>query len=194
MYQRLNSSSCLRRKDLTNLKKFSTFVQQSSCRCTTTSTILPQSLASEFEAIPTTADGNCFYNAISLLVSTTEELMLGLRALLAYHIDINAEFIGQVSKTFGVFNATKAEIMRIGRFAEFEEVLLMSYILKRPINIYTGDDNSMRFAPSASENELHLYLNLHAQHYTALVPLHLQSPSLPRTVQYLPHINAFIGI
>ncbi|GBM69554.1 hypothetical protein AVEN_219188-1 [Araneus ventricosus] len=159
LYQRLTNSASLRRKDVTNFKKFATFVRQSSYRGKTTSTLLSQSLASEFEAIPTTGDGNCFYNAISLLVSATEEHMLGLRALLAYYIDINVEFIKHVSETFGSIDATKEKILRIGRFAESEEVLPMSYVLKRTINIYTGDDNSMRFAPCTGANELHLYID-----------------------------------
>ncbi|GBN02721.1 hypothetical protein AVEN_206630-1 [Araneus ventricosus] len=86
--------------------------------------------------------------------------MLGLRALLAYYIDINAEFIKQVSETFGSIDATKEKKLRIGRFAEFEEVLLMSYVLKRTINIYTGDDKTMRLAPCTGANELHLHIDL----------------------------------
>ena len=99
---------------------------------------LPTSISKHFWQIPTTADGNCFYYAISRYLCGEEVLCNGLRALVAHHIHINEDFLEQLPLALGL-NTSVESVLPDRNYSEILEVLIMSYLLKRPLNIYTGD-------------------------------------------------------
>lgn len=144
---------------------------------------LPFQLKSNFYGIPTTGDGSCLYHSISLLLTGTEKSTPALRAIEAVHIIINDEFINYLTAIVGQSLAIE-ETLDMRHYGEIGDVIILANILKREIHVHSfvGEQEvgSMRIPPLSTQiNEtLHLFLDIPAEHYTALVQLSAVSPGL----------------
>lgn len=146
---------------------------------------LPKHLRKAFRIIPICGDGSCFYNALSVQMCGTTDLSLVLRTILVYYMIINESWI---IKNFYISNNTSFKTLLINSLNSTEYIddtyppIMMSLILKRPINIYGQTLNQfIRINPSpVTDTKIdEFFLYLHDNHYTALAQYNRQSKPPP---------------
>lgn len=96
---------------------------------------------------------------------------------------------------------TIEETLDMRHYGEITDIIVLANILKREIHVHSfaGDQEtgSMRVKPVAAQihETLHLFLDIHAQHYTALVQLSSVSSDLNESsagvFQYLSNTPEF---
>jgi len=82
--------------------------------------IFPTEIHTRFLPIKTTGGGSCF----SFLLTGKEILMPGLRALVAYHMNLNEEFSDNLPASIGTRTTRRSN----KDYAEILEVIMVSYI------------------------------------------------------------------
>ena len=98
-----------------------------------------------FIPVETTADGNCFYNAISIILISFEQYHCLLRILVIFTLfEYEQHFRNLLKNTFGEesFNQFIISVSKNGNWANEYVIFAMSIVLDATINIYTLDDKS----------------------------------------------------
>lgn len=135
-----------------------------------------------FNTAATSADGNCFYNSISLYLLGNEEFSYVLRLAVLFIIFENEQYFRNlINFSYGEqkLNDMVVSISTDKNWANEYEIHAMSIALNRPINVYsTNEKNRLFISHQYYGHEYQLKRStisiLHRlNHYAALVPLYL---------------------
>ena len=129
--------------------------------------------------VATSANGNCFYNAISLCLFSSEEFNLLLRILVIFTFFENEKYFRNLIRyTYGdkLFNQKIEDIARNYNWANEYEIHGMSIALNRPINVYSFNEANKFFQSQqyyANESQLKqkaVSIVHRINHFIALLP------------------------
>lgn len=143
----------------------------------------------QFHLIETTAKGDCFYDAISLLFFGHEYFARGLRVVTAAHMAINEAFCTKLIDFFQELDITWLAVLDIEKWAESVEIVFLSNVLCRTIKVYEIGSRGWYQYPllncESPKEALHLHLG--HRHYSAL-RMKRKFPPIEADVFQLPNL------
>ena len=125
-----------------------------------------------YAPVLTTGDGNCFYNAISIILFGHEGHSSRLRITNAYVLSLYEQWFTFILIRSGSNITIKQLVEQTCKdkvWANEYNILAMSIVLKKPICIYQHHGNSISFASYDIINNLPICLILNNFHFTALL-------------------------
>ncbi len=127
--------------------------------------------SSIFEAVKTTGDGSCLYNAVSISLFGNEKFSQKLRVASIYTILKHQEYFTEIlQKTGGCTLPALVEQIASFQWGDDVVAIALSMIIKRPIALLKPQASPhLSFARRSDLAQLPVYICLHASHFTALV-------------------------
>jgi hypothetical protein len=138
-----------------------------------------------FSQIRTTPNGNCLYNAISIVLIGDERLNTLLRLMVLYAFKLNFDFINDVIRVFETnsINFYANEAARNFAWGRDIHLFVLSLILKRPIytfscyDAFSSSNGQLFDALSTNDNPIMLSF-VNQNHWEAVVPYSKDYPNL----------------
>ncbi len=126
---------------------------------------------STFEAVKTTGDGSCLYNAVSIILFGNERFSQKLRIASIYTILKHEEYFAEIlASTGGCTLSTLVEKIASLQWGDDVVAIALSMIIQRPIALLRPQASAhLSFARRTDLAQLPVYICLYASHFTALV-------------------------
>jgi hypothetical protein len=126
---------------------------------------------STFEAVKTTGDGSCLYNAVSISLFGNERFSQKLRIASIYTILKHEEYFAEIlASTGGCTLSTLGEKIASLQWGDDVVAIALSMIIQRPIALLRPQAGAhLSFARRSDLAQLPVYICLYASHFTALV-------------------------
>lgn len=140
--------------------------------------------------LKTNGDGNCLYNAISLILCGNESLFSYIKLSMVFILFEYEDFFKLMFKTFCYNETFKQLVIQSSTLIEYAHeynITALSLLFLRPIYVYTSTYSF--FTNPSNSTKLPIYLALHNVHFSPIILLNNYSIlSLP-THNYLSNLD-----
>jgi hypothetical protein len=147
--------------------------------------LLPPELKN-FLPIKTKGDGNCLFNAVSIILNKNENLSKELKFFTVQMIFQNENYFRQQfstrgSNNFKSFQDAVENVALMHRFQDSFGITALAQAIDRPLWIFETKKSFEYKTPYISEGRLPVILFLNDNHFTALISksMHMQLPKVP---------------